>query len=301
VLLVAALAACAESAGGIDETLDAAAGGAAAGPEIFVGAGDVAWCEPPGVGSGEVTALLLDGIAGTVFTLGDNSNGSGTLAEYTSCFGPSWGRHLARIRPAPGNHDYEDPATPGQDYHGYFGAAAGPPGKGWYSYDLGAWHIVVLNSECTAVDCAAGSEQESWLAADLAEHPTRCTLAVTHRPHFATRSPTGSADTNALFADLYAAGVDVLLSGHYHWYERFAPQDPGGAADFARGVRQFIVGTAGSYMMVNTEGWTANSEAHLDDVFGVLELTLRVDGYDWRFVPQAGKESLTDSGSDVCR
>jgi hypothetical protein len=235
-----------------------------------------------------------------VFTLGDNSNGNGTMAEYTECFGPSWGRHLARVRPAPGNHDYTDALPQGQDYHAYFGAAAGEVGKGWYSYDLGAWHIVVLNSECALTDCTAGGEQVSWLASDLGAHASACTLAIMHRPHFATRTPAGNSYTTALFAELYQAGVELLLSGHYHWYERFAPQDPTGAADPAAGVRQFIAGTGGSYMMINEEGWAPNSEAHLDDVFGVLELTLRAGGYDWRFVPEAGRESSTDSGSDLC-
>ncbi len=269
-------------------------------PVTLVGAGDIAWCEPPGVGPGEVTAKLLDAIPGAIFTTGDNSNGNGSLAEYQSCFGPSWGRHLTRIRPAPGNHDYTAERPTGADYHAYFGAAAGPPGKGYYSYDLGAWHVVVLNSECNLVSCAAGGEQERWLAADLASHPMKCTLAIMHRPHVSYSSPGGSSYTKALFSTLHAAGVDVLLTGHYHWYERMKPVGPGGTPDPERGVREFIVGTGGSYPMINSGGWIAQSEHHIEDAFGVLKLTLHADRYDWQFVPEAGKESRTDSGSSPC-
>ena len=268
-------------------------------PVTLVGAGDIAWCEPPGVGPGEVTARLLDTISGAIFTAGDNSNGNGTLAEYKDCFGPSWGRHLARIRPAPGNHDYTAAIPDGANYHTYFGAAAGPPGKGYYSYDLGAWHIVVLNSECTLVSCSAGGEQEKWLKADLAAHPSRCALAIMHRPHISYSSPSGSSYTAPLFSALHSAGVDVLLSGHYHWYERFQPQDPAGKTDLDKGVRQFIVGTGGSFPMINSGGWIPQSERHIEDAFGVLKLTLWPDRYDWTFVPEAGK-TQTDSGSSPC-
>jgi hypothetical protein len=279
--------------------VDRAAADRSLAPVTLVGAGDIAWCEPPGVGSGEVTAKLLDALPGAIFTVGDNSNGNGTLAEYQGCFGPSWGRHLARIRPAPGNHDYTTAIPDGADYHAYFGAAAGPKGKGYYSYDLGAWHIVVLNSECNLVSCAAGSEQETWLRADLAAHPSRCTLAIMHRPHLSYSSPTGSSYTRALFAALHAAGVDLLLSGHYHWYERFRPMGPDGKADPAQGIRQFIVGTGGSLPMFNTGGWIPESELHLEGTFGVLKLTLHPDRYDWSFIPEAGK-TATDSGTAPC-
>jgi acid phosphatase type 7 len=271
------------------------------GPAVtFSGAGDIAWCDPPGIGSGEVTASLLDKIPGAIFSAGDNSNGNGTLAEYTSCFGPSWGRHLSRFRPAPGNHDYLAAMPDGADYHTYFGDKAGPPGKGFYSYELGAWHIVVLNSECTLVSCETGQEQEQWLKSDLAAHSSKCTLAILHRPYFNTTTPSGSSYTRPLWSDFDAAGVDVVVSGHYHWYERFKPQNSSGAIDLNKGIRQFIVGTGGALYMINSDGWAPNSEVHFDNVFGVIRFTLRPDGYDWQFVPEAGKESFTDSGSDVC-
>ena len=143
-------------------------------PVVLVGAGDIAGC--PSTYQDEATADLLDGIAGTVFTLGDNAYTSATTAEYQNCYGPSWGRHLARTRPALGNHEYHTTAAAG--YFGYFGDKAGPANLGYYSYNLGEWHVVVLNSERNL------SAQATWLKADLAANPTRCTLAYWHKPYF---------------------------------------------------------------------------------------------------------------------
>jgi hypothetical protein len=261
---------------------------------VLVGAGDIASCD----GSGdEATARLLDGIAGTVFTTGDNVYSSGTAAEFATCYDPSWGRHKARTRPAPGNHDYYTPGARG--YYSYFGAAAGDPATGYYSYDLGTWHIVVLNSNCAAVGgCGAGSAQERWLRADLAAHPTTCTLAYWHHPRFSSGGHGNTVAVQAIWQALYDAGADVVLNGHDHTYERFAPQTPTGIRDEARGMREFVVGTGGrSHYPITTP--IANSEVHNTDTFGVLKMTLHPTSYAWEFVPVAGS-TFTDQGSAAC-
>ncbi len=264
------------------------------GDPVLVGAGDIASCASPG---DEATANLLDGIAGTVYTLGDNAYDDGTAAEFAGCYGPTWGRHKARTRPAPGNHDYHTAGATG--YFGYFGAAAGDPATGYYSYDLGAWHVVVLNSNCGAVGgCQAGSPQERWLRADLAAHPAACTLVYWHRPHFTSGRNDDNGDMAAAWDVAYAGNVDLILAGHEHVYERFAPQTPTGGADLARGIREFVVGTGGrSHYAITTV--RPNSEAHDDNTYGVLKLTLHPSGYDWQFVPEAGK-TFADTGSGAC-
>ena len=262
---------------------------------ILIAAGDIASCDSD---EDEATAALQDGLDGTVATLGDNVYGSGTAAEFADCYDPSWGRHKDRTRPAPGNHDLETEG--GVGYFDYFGGAAGRFGEGWYSYDVGAWHIVVLNSNCRRVGgCEAGSPREEWLRADLAAHPNRCTLAYWHHPRFSSGKEHGSEEAMRPFWQaLYDAGSDVVLSGHEHNYERFAPQDPAGRADAARGIRQFVVGTGGKSHYGFGEV-LPNSEARNDDAFGVLELTLHATGYDWAFVPVTG-QSFTDAGSGAC-
>jgi len=262
--------------------------------QVFVGAGDISEC---GNNHDEETAALLDGIPGTVFTLGDNVYHSGTLTEFNTCYGPTWGRHRARTRPATGNHDYDTSNAAG--YYSYFGAAAGPPPSGYYSYDVGAWHVVVLNSECSKIGgCERTSAQGQWLRADLAAHPSTCTLAITHKARFGS-GPNGD---HAILADLwqilYEAGADVVLSGHDHNYERFDPQSPTAQADPARGIRQFIVGTGGAGLSaVGTPH--ANSVISNSSTYGVLKLTLRPTSYDWQFVPVAGG-TFSDSGSAAC-
>src|SRR2546422_4803025 len=178
---------------------------------VLVGAGDIADCS----GSGdEATAALLDNIAGTVFTLGDNVYPDGTATQFTQCYDPSWGRHKARTRPAPGNHDYHTSGASG--YYGYFGSIAGPSGQGYYSYDLGAWHIISLNSQTSM---SAGSAQETWLKADLAASTKRCTIAYWHYPRFSS-GPHGSLSTSsAIWQDLYNAGAEIVLNGHDHDYQ----------------------------------------------------------------------------------
>jgi hypothetical protein len=263
---------------------------------VIVGAGDIASCSSTG---DEATATLLDDIAGTVITLGDNAYSNGTATEYTNCYGPSWGRHLARTRPSPGNHEYNTLNATG--YYGYFGSAAGDPTKGYYSYDLGAWHIIVLNSNssCTTISCAAGSAQDTWLRADLAAHSNVCTLAYWHHPRFNSGASHGNNTAVANFWDaLYLYGADVILNGHEHVYERFAPQTPAAVADPTTGIRQFTVGTGGvSHYTFGTI--QPNSEVRNATAYGVLKLTLHATSYDWQFVPVAGA-TFTDSGTGSC-
>lgn len=260
-------------------------------PAILVGAGDIADCDSDG---DEATAALLDKIRGTVFTAGDNAYGDGTASEFANCYQPSWGRHKGRTRPSPGNHDYETEGASG--YFGYFGAAAGEPDKGYYGYDLGDWHIVALNSN---VSMEAGSAQGRWLRADLAASTKRCTLAYWHHPRFSSSDSHGSStEPQPLWEALYQAGAEIVLSGHDHTYERFAPQTPDGRPDPARGVRQFVVGTGGA-RLYDFGDPIANSEVRYNDGHGVLKLTLRPNRYDWEFIPVAG-DRFTDKGSGSC-
>jgi hypothetical protein len=258
---------------------------------VLVGAGDIGDCSDD---HDEATAALLDGIPGTVFTTGDNAYPDGTLSDFMNCYEPSWGRHKARTFPSPGNHDYNTEGAAG--YYSYFGAAAGEPDKGYYSYDLGAWHIIVLNSN---IGVSAGSEQEQWLRADLAAHPVACTLAYWHHPRFSSGVLHGSnVRMQPLWQALYDHGADVVLAGHEHNYERFAPQDPQGVADPVRGIRQFVVGSGGRshYSITNS---IANSEVHNTDTYGVLKLVLHSYSYSWEFIPEAG-EIFADSGTAPC-
>jgi len=266
-------------------------------PVVLVGAGDIAACASDG---DEATARLLDAVIRgpapvVVFTAGDNAYDDGKPNEFAECYHPSWGRHKARTRPAPGNHDYETSGAGG--YFGYFGTAAGSPSRGYYSFDAGDWHVVVLNSN---VEMDAGSEQEQWLRADLAaSDDRRCTVAIWHHPRFTSGTKHGN-DTSVgpLWDALYEAGADVLINGHEHSYERLAPQTPTGVADPARGVREFVVGTGGEGL---SSFGTAlpTSEARNETAFGVLKLTLGASGYAWEFLPVAG-ETFTDSGNGSC-
>lgn len=263
-------------------------------PAILVGAGDIVICGQEG---DDQTAALLDEIPGVIFTTGDNVNEDATLEQFERCFGPSWGRHKDRIRPAAGNHEYKvDHAA---DYFTYFGEAAGQIRQGWYSYDVGAWHIIVLNTACLWVDgCGPSSPQVAWLKEDLAAHPAACTLAYWHDPRWNSGLGGSSPWLDAFWQTLYAAGADVIVSGDAHSYERFAPQDPQGKLDPQHGMRQFIVGTGGASQRPY-EKILENSEVFNAGTFGVLKFTLYADRYDWEFVPVQG-ETFTDSGSDVC-
>ncbi len=264
-------------------------------PPVLVGAGDIAICDASGAPArGAVaTAALLDSIAGTVFTAGDNAYQDGTAAEFANCYHPTWGRHKWRTRPAPGDHDYNTPGAAG--YFNYFGAPAGDPAKGYYSYDLGDWHIIVLNSE---VAVSAGSPQEQWLQADLAANPKSCTLAISQTPRFSS----GERASNALAAmwqALYEAGAEILISGDDHNYEQFDPQAPDSTLDFARGIRQFVVGTGGRSNGQLFTPYAPNSKVRNNDTFGVIKLTLHPTSYEWQFVPVRGK-TFTDAGSENC-
>ena len=253
--------------------------GPPAAPEVFVGAGDIALCTRDG--NHEATAQLLDAIGGTVFALGDNAYYSGTAEEYRDCYDRTWGRHKNRTRPVPGNHEYETPGASG--YFDYFGINAGPHGLGYYSFDLGAWHVVALNSN---IPVSAGSTQGAWLRADLAANRSRCTLAYWHHPRFSSGQHGNQEQMRDFWQILHEAGAEIILSAHDHVYERFAPQNPDGFPDPAHGVRQFVVGTGGArpYAFASLR---ANSEIHMS-TRGVLKLTLSADGYTWEFISVAG-------------
>jgi 3',5'-cyclic AMP phosphodiesterase CpdA len=269
---------------------------AAAAAPVLVGAGGIASCNSAG---DEATAALIDRLPqATVFTAGDNAYERGTAAQFANCYGKSWGRFKARTRPAPGNHDYA--TAGGGPYYAYFGAAAGPPGQGWYSYDLGAWHVVVLNSNCQGNGrCAKGSAQERWLRADLAASTARCTLAIIHHPRFSSDNIEGSRPhVGPLWDALYAAGADLVISGHARVYERFAPQTPAGKADAAYGLRLINVGTGGRGH-AGFKAPVANSVVRNGKSWGVLKLTLHGRSYDFAFLPVAGAK-FTDAGSASC-
>ena len=260
------------------------------GDPVLVGAGDIASCSSSG---DEATANLLDGIAGTVFTAGDNAYESGSAVEFANCYYPTWGRFKTRTNPSPGNHDYNTSGATG--YYGYFGTAAGDPTKGYYSYNLGAWHVIVLNSE---ISTSAGSTQETWLRQDLVDNPSTCTLAYWHEPRFSSGSTHGSTSgVQPLWQALYDFHAEVIVNGHEHNYERFAPQSPTGNAD-VNGIREFVAGMGGrSHYGFGTI--LTNSVAHNSDTYGVLKFTLHATSYDWQFVPEAGK-TYADSGTAQC-
>jgi hypothetical protein len=275
---------------------------------VVAAAGDIA-CDPAstsfngGLGSSSsckqmaVSDLMLAiPDLGAVLPLGDAQYADGTLAQFQASYDPSWGRLKSITRPVPGNHEYHVSGAAG--YFSYFGARGGDPTKGYYSYDLGSWHVVALNSNCSKVGgCGSGSAQLAWLKADLAAHPTKCTLAYWHHPIFSSGQHGNSMDAIPMWDALAAAGADLVLNGHDHQYERFAPQTSSGVAD-PNGIRQFVVGTGGSNHTA-TATIRANSQVRNSDTFGVLKLTLRPDGYDWRFLPEPGR-SFSDSGSEQC-
>ncbi len=269
---------------------------------VLLAAGDVAACDSTG---DEATAAVLDGQAGTVVMLGDGAYPDGSAADYANCYEPTWGRHKARTRPVPGNHDYVD--RKGAGYYGYFGPAAGDPSKGYYSYDLGGWHIIALNSNCKTVGgCGKGTPQDEWVKADLAAVTTPCVMAYWHHPRFfsptvgegTVPAPSSDVKMSAVWRSLQAAGADVVLSGHRHAYERFPRMDDKGALD-PKGIRQFVVGTGGGEKETFNATVAEHSEARFDSAAGVLKLSLRPDGYDWTFLPEAG-QTATDAGSDTC-
>lgn len=264
---------------------------------VLLAAGDIANCKM--IAGAEATAKIIEAIPGTVAALGDLALSDGTAEEFADCYDKTWGAFKSRTRPAPGNHEFH--STGGTPYFDYFGAAAGDPKRGYYSYDLGAWHIIALNGECKDVGgCQAGSSEEKWLRQDLQSHPAACTLAYWHEPLFSSGAAHGNdMDFIAFWRDLYNASATVVLNGHDHDYERFAPQDPDGKVDPVRGIREFVVGTGGNHERTFAASPDPNSEVRMTGMFGVLKLTLHAHSYDWEFVPEAGK-SFQDSGNGNC-
>jgi len=272
----------------------------------LVAAGDIA-CDPAmkdytGVGTPRAcqqraTADLVGALhPDVVAPLGDDQYDDGTLAAFRASYDPTWGRFKAISRPAPGNHEY--PTAGAAGYFAYFGAAAGTPGQGWYSYDLGAWHVVVLNANCgNEIRCDHASPQLSWLRADLRAHRGGCLLAYWHQPRWEHGEYQGDKKVAPFVEALFTAEVDLVLNGHDHNYERYQPRDPDGTVDPAHGLREIVVGTGGRshYPVVKDP-----EAAVVDDTsFGVLKVTLRPTSYDWQFVPVPG-DPFTDSGSATC-
>lgn len=263
---------------------------------VLVGAGDIAECWfglPNWFAGAWATATLLDHVDGTVFTVGDHAYRKGRSSEFRYCYAWTWGRHKGRTRPTLGNHDYD--TDHGAPYYAYFGPRAGTLGQGYYSYDLGAWHIIALNSNLTA---EAWSAQERWLREDLTAHRTRCTLAYWHHPVFSSGWHGNGHRMKDIWPLLYEFGVDVVINGHDHDYERFAPQDAEGKADPAHGIREFIVGTGGAHLR-KFETIQPNSEIRDAATWGVLKLTLHPTSYDWEFIGVPGS-TFRDVGNAAC-
>jgi len=264
---------------------------------VLVGAGDVASCDD--LSGAYATAKLIEQIPGTVFVAGDLAYPDGTDENFAKCYEPTWGRFKDRTRPAPGNHEYHSDGASG--YARYFGEAAGDPKKAYYSYDLGTWHVISLNSECAQVGgCDQASPQGQWLKQDLEQHKNGCIVAYFHKPLFSSGGSHGNDPLmKPLWDVLYHSGADIVINGHDHNYERFAPQDPEGKLDTVHGIREFVVGSGGKNSHRKMGITKPNSEARNDDTFGVLKLTLHAKSYDWEFVPEAGK-TFKDSGSGTC-
>jgi len=252
---------------------------------ILLAVGDIGSCD--GVHD-EAVADLAAHLPGTIALLGDIAYPDGSAADFANCFDPAWGPLRDRVRPAPGNHEYQ--TTDASGYFSYFAAVAGTPGEGWYSYDLGAWHVVVLNSNCEFVGCEEGSPQHAWLVADLLAHPVACTLAYWHHPRVSSGRHGDDPRTDALWRALATAGADLLLAGHDHDYERIAPIDT---------MRSFVVGTGGRSLYELERSPGARTELRVNDSYGLLMLTLRDADFSWRFVPAAGS-TLLDAGSADC-
>lgn len=271
--------------------------GAGTSQEVTIlAAGDIALCNSEG---DEATAEIIDEIPdATVLALGDLAYPSGTEEDFEECYDPSWGEFVLRTRPVPGNHEYRtDGAEP---YFDYFGSAAGRPGEGWYSFELGEWHIVALNSNCDDVECDEGSEQYEWLREDLAENANTCTLAFWHAPRYSSGAThAGTKSMEDIWQVLLEHDVELVLSGHEHLYERTAPLGEDGEVDPENGVRQFVVGTGGGNFYDIGER-IPGSEAAIVDTNGVLKMTLGAGTYDWQFIPTTA-DAPSDAGSDECR
>jgi acid phosphatase type 7 len=265
---------------------------------VLVGAGNIATCGDP---RHEETARLIDRVVeesdATVMALGDNAYETGSLQEFEECYDPTWGRHRDRTRPALGNWDYGTPGAAG--YFEYFGEQAGDPDRGYYSYDLGTWHVVVLNTDCTnAGGCGPESPQARWLRADLAVNTQVCTIAYGHHPRFSSsREVPSHPELEAMWHILEGAGTAVYVAAHSHHYERFAPQSSVGVAS-ERGIRQFVVGTGGRQAHV-VGAPLANSEVIIDQSYGVIRLALGPETYSWEFLTTPDGE-VADAGEAPC-
>jgi hypothetical protein len=268
------------------------------GDPVILAAGDIAKCGggTPAPGSGAfITSNMLLGDIGNIFTLGDNSNDSGSLADYQNCFQPTWGRLMDRLDIAMGNHDI---GNAGQDFFTYFSGMTGDWGH--YSLNLGSWHIIVLNAECSigGQGCGASSVQETWLRQDLASNSQSCVLAIWHQPLFTSGTQSPYTGVKTFWQDLYAYGADVILNGHNHNYERFDPQNPDAVAD-PNGIREFVVGTGGASLDTSHLPLADNEVVRSAEAYGYLRLTLHANSYDWQFVAQPGS-GFSDSGSAAC-
>lgn len=264
--------------------------------ETLIAAGDIAQCARSGyVGTGAAeTARLIDRIPGTVLALGDLAYPNGTERDFRQCYDPTWGRFKDRTRPTPGNHEHNTSSA--APYYLYWGERAGTPGEGFYSFELGAWHIIALNSNI--IDGPLKSKQEQWLAADLERHPTLCALAFFHHPRFSSGGHGSDPRLDSLWRILYSQGVDVVLGGHDHDYERFAPLDPDGRRDTQQGIRQFVAGTGGAALTPFL--WIRPySEVRIYGARGVLRMTLMPSSYRWEFLSAPEGRSL-DAGRSAC-
>ena len=270
------------------------------GAVVVTAAGDIA-CDPasntgaPANCDQNGTAALIGSTNPTaVLTLGDNQYEQGALSAFQQVYGPSWGKFLAKTYPAIGNHEYVTSGAAG--YFGYFGSRAP---SSYYAYNVGAWHFISLNSECSHLTggCAAGGAQETWLKADLAAH-SGCTLAYWHEPRWSNGEHGNATQMTTIWNDLVAAHADIVLSGHNHDYERYGQMDANGQPS-AGGVREFVVGTGGKNHYGITAPMLAGEQVQNDRTFGVLKLTLSPGAYAWQFLPAAGY-SFTDSGTGTC-
>jgi alkaline phosphatase len=264
---------------------------------VLLAAGDIGECGSPGR---ERTAALLDRVPGPILTLGDNAYPNGTPEDYRRCFVPVWGRHLGRIRPALGNHDVRTRGAPG--YEETFrsalheaGGAAADPNAGWYAFDVGEWRVIVLNS-----NRPRDSRQLAWLRHELANQRGRCTLAAMHHPLVSSGEHGSNADMRPIWQALYDAGAEMVITGHDHDYERFAPVDPSGRPDPRRGIREIVAGTGGAFERDFRRTFAPGSEAHFDHRFGILRLTLGHGTYRWEFLSADDAGRVLDSGTGTC-
>lgn len=275
----------------------------ALGAPVIAAAGDIA-CRPgltptrTRCRQARTARLLVGGPRiKAVLALGDEQYPSGELPDFRRSYGRTWGRVLRKTRPVPGNHEYRLPGARG--YFRYFGARAGPRGEGWYAYRVGRWHLIALNGNCSRIGgCGPLAPETRWLRSNLRQHHRRCTLAYWHQPRFASGGTHGDLSIySTWWRILYAHGVDVVLGGHDHLYERYARQTPGGVRDRRHGIRQFIVGTGG-VGFARPRGRHRNLQSRQHRHFGVLKLTLHPRRYDWRFV--TGGHRVMDHGSTRC-